>query len=244
MQTRPPSVTLIVAATLSNGIGSTGRLPWRLSKEMAYFAKVTTYVSTASSQDMSLRNCVIMGRKTWESIPLRFRPLKDRINIIVSSSYPSSEYVSFFIYTLAPTPSRTEDTVVKTNSIDGACTYTPSPPSFHIDRRFLIGGAQLYRHALTSSQKQYTLDRILLTRILEPEFPECDVFLPEFRSEAQIAEENAVSPAETTEMEGSSRWRRAAHEELSSWVGFDVPSGVQEEKGIKYQFQMWVRDVN
>jgi dihydrofolate reductase len=149
-----------------------------------------------------------------------------------------------FIYIHAPTSSRIEDTVVKTNSVDAACAYTPSPSSpLQIDRRFIIGGAELYQHALTSSQTLYTLDRILLTRVLEPEFPECDVFLPEFRSAEQIAAENAGSPlAETTETNGSHQWRRAAHKELSSWVGFNVPSGIQEEKGVKYQFQMWVRE--
>lgn len=124
-----------------------------------------------------------------------------------------------------------EDTVVQTNSIEAACAFTPSPP-LKIHRRFLIGGAELYRHALTNPSPEYNLDRILLTRILEPAFPECDVRIPEFRSDAQMEEENA---------EGDSEWRKAPHDELSSWVGFEVPSGVQEEKGVKYQFQMWVR---
>ena len=31
-------------------------------------------------------------------------------------------------------------------------------------------------------------------------------------------------------------------EELSRWAQFDVPAGVQEEKGVQYEFQMWVRD--
>ena len=87
------SVTLIVAATMNNGIGSSGRLPWRLPREMAYFAKITTLVPEAASSEsggtrpadtISGKNAVIMGRSTWESIPLAFRPLKGRINIILS----------------------------------------------------------------------------------------------------------------------------------------------------------------
>lgn len=74
-----PKLTLIVACTASNGIGKNGNLPWRLSKEMGYFARVTT--STPANK----RNAVIMGRKTWESIPDKFRPLKERINIVVTS---------------------------------------------------------------------------------------------------------------------------------------------------------------
>ena len=89
------SVTLIVAATMNNGIGLSGRLPWRLPREMAYFAKITTLVpETISSnndgahpaENISGKNAVIMGRNTWESIPKAFRPLKGRINIILSRS--------------------------------------------------------------------------------------------------------------------------------------------------------------
>jgi dihydrofolate reductase len=71
-------LTLIVAATKSNGIGQNARLPWRLPKEMAYFAQVTSNAPDGSS------NAVIMGRNTWESIPKKFRPLKNRVNIVIS----------------------------------------------------------------------------------------------------------------------------------------------------------------
>ena len=70
--------TIIVAATKSNGIGANSRLPWRLSKEMKYFAQVT---STAPE---GLQNLVVMGRNTWESIPKKFKPLARRLNVVVS----------------------------------------------------------------------------------------------------------------------------------------------------------------
>jgi dihydrofolate reductase len=73
------SLTVIVAATLANGIGQGSRLPWRLSQEMAYFANVT------SKAPEGYANVVIMGRSTWESIPRKFRPLKGRLNIMLSS---------------------------------------------------------------------------------------------------------------------------------------------------------------
>jgi dihydrofolate reductase len=71
-------LTIIVAATKSNGIGQNSQLPWRLAKEMAYFARVTSNAPAGAS------NAVIMGRNTWESIPTKFRPLKNRVNIVVS----------------------------------------------------------------------------------------------------------------------------------------------------------------
>jgi len=71
-------LTLIVAATSTNGIGKGGQLPWRLPKEMAYFAKVTSAAPEGKT------NAVIMGRNTWESIPPKFKPLQRRTNIVLS----------------------------------------------------------------------------------------------------------------------------------------------------------------
>lgn len=71
-------LTLIVAATKTNGIGKNSRLPWRLPNEMAYFARVT---SDAPEDHV---NAVIMGRNTWESIPSKFKPLKGRANVVIS----------------------------------------------------------------------------------------------------------------------------------------------------------------
>ena len=73
-------INLIVAACgKSMGIGLNGELPWRLKSEMKYFAETTT-----KTKDSDKINAVIMGRKTWESIPAKFRPLKNRLNVILS----------------------------------------------------------------------------------------------------------------------------------------------------------------
>ena len=49
---------------------------------MAYFKRVTSDTEDAPS----MRNAVIMGRKTWESIPISFRPLAGRLNVVLSRS--------------------------------------------------------------------------------------------------------------------------------------------------------------
>lgn len=72
------ALTLIVAATPSHAIGRSSALPWRLPKEMAYFARVT------KGERREGMNAVIMGRKSWEGIPERWRPLAGRINVVVS----------------------------------------------------------------------------------------------------------------------------------------------------------------
>lgn len=83
-------LTLVVAATRTNGIGQNGSLPWQLPQEMSYFARAT--IKTAPEGKV---NAVIMGRNTWESIPRKFTPLKDRVNVVVSriEKYDIGPYV-------------------------------------------------------------------------------------------------------------------------------------------------------
>lgn len=75
---------VVVAATPSGGIGAAGTLPWvaagvRLPGDMAYFKATTT-----ATRDPARRNAAIMGRRTWEGIPAKFRPLAGRANVVLS----------------------------------------------------------------------------------------------------------------------------------------------------------------
>ncbi|PPR08126.1 hypothetical protein CVT24_012370 [Panaeolus cyanescens] len=199
-------LTIIVAATKANGIGVNARLPWRLPKEIKYFAQVTTQAPQGK------QNAVIMGRNTWESIPKKFRPLPKRTNIVISRN-PN--------YNLDAT-----EGVVLQHNLQSALSLLDPTSSNNLHRGFIIGGATLYNESLELplSETMPNVDRILLTRILQPDFAECDVFMPDFLKTGEQSE-----------------WKRASHDELSNWVGFDVPAGEQEENGIKYEFQMWVR---
>merc|ERR1712002_220926 len=72
----------IVAVCPDLGIGKNGNLPWhpvRLNNEFKHFRKMTATPSVEGKQ-----NVVIMGRKTWFSIPEKNRPLNNRINIVLS----------------------------------------------------------------------------------------------------------------------------------------------------------------
>src|SRR4051794_35136615 len=63
---------LIFARARNGVIGKAGGLPWQLPEDMAHFKQVTM-------------GCpVIMGRKTWDSLPQRFRPLPGRMNIVIT----------------------------------------------------------------------------------------------------------------------------------------------------------------
>jgi dihydrofolate reductase len=66
------NVGLIWAQTIDGVIGADNAIPWRLPEDMAHF-KATT-----------LGHPVVMGRRTWDSLPPRFRPLSGRRNIVVT----------------------------------------------------------------------------------------------------------------------------------------------------------------
>ena len=67
------SVSLIWAQARGGVIGVAGRLPWHLPEDLALFRGLTTGAT------------VVMGRRTWESLPARFRPLPDRTNVVLTS---------------------------------------------------------------------------------------------------------------------------------------------------------------
>ena len=76
-------LAMVAAMSLTNGIGKDGGLPWRLKGEMAYFRSVTSHVAEDEQRE-GVRNAIIMGRKTWASIPPKYRPLANRVNIVIS----------------------------------------------------------------------------------------------------------------------------------------------------------------
>jgi dihydrofolate reductase len=66
------TLALVAAVALGGVIGRDGGLPWRLPEDLAHFREVTT------------GHPVVMGRRTWESLPDRFRPLPGRRNVVVT----------------------------------------------------------------------------------------------------------------------------------------------------------------
>jgi dihydrofolate reductase len=70
---------VVVAASENGGIGVNGQLPWRLKGDMAFFKALTS-----GTHGPPGRRAVIMGRKTWESIPPSFRPLAGRTNVVLT----------------------------------------------------------------------------------------------------------------------------------------------------------------
>lgn len=100
---------------------------------------------------------MIMGRRTWDSIPPRFRPLKDRTNVVITRGDPKA---------------RAEGQKIVAGSLGEAVQSLGTQSEDSHSRSFIIGGAQIYKASLESKDAK----RILLTRVLD-EF-ECDTFFP------------------------------------------------------------------
>ncbi|KAK3022080.1 hypothetical protein RJ639_045924, partial [Escallonia herrerae] len=145
---------VVVAATRYMGIGKDGKLPWALPSDLKFFKDITTIVS-----DPGKKNAVVMGRKTWESIPLKYRPLPGRLNVVLTHSG------SFDVATAKD--------VIICGSISSALELlAESPYSYSIQKVFIIGGGQIFRNALNAPG----CDAIHMTEI-ETDI-ECDTFMP------------------------------------------------------------------
>ncbi len=129
-------LTLIAARDRTGAIGKNNDIPWRAPEDLAFFQRETT------------GGAVVMGRKTWESLPVK--PLKNRLNLVVSSDRAVAEQVF-------PSP-------------DGAVDHAHQAG---YRRVYGIGGAGIYRALLPVA------DRLLLTEV-DLAVPDADAFFPDF----------------------------------------------------------------
>ena len=79
MSATTPRINLIFARAANGVIGVNNTIPWHLPEDMAHFKQQT------------LGAPVIMGRKTWDSLPPRFRPLPGRQNIVITRQADGAE---------------------------------------------------------------------------------------------------------------------------------------------------------
>ena len=112
--TAPASLHLIYARAANGVIGKDNRLPWHLPEDLAHFKRTT------------LGCPVIMGRKTWDSLPPKFRPLPGRLNIVVTRD---TAFVA--------------EGASVAHSLEAARELCPAGGT-----AWVIGGAQIYAQAL------------------------------------------------------------------------------------------------
>ncbi len=128
-------INVIVAASSSSyGIGKNGEIPWHLKGDLERFRDITSKTTNENK-----RNVIIMGRNTWNSIPSKFRPLKNRINVILSRNNNLRKELSI------------PDEVIIASSINEAVKLVSTTEmASKIDKIFVIGGESAYKEAIES----------------------------------------------------------------------------------------------
>lgn len=139
-------INLIVACDPTGIIGVNGKLPWHIPEDLKRFKELT------------MGNTMIMGRKTWESLPDNVRPLPGRCNIVLSNSDTWSCDTK--------PKSHHELELMDAYSIDEAIKLSQR---HHPEKEiFIIGGASVYREAL----ERDLVDRVYLTITPDVDVPE------------------------------------------------------------------------
>jgi dihydrofolate reductase len=168
-------INVAVAITGNGGIGLKGELPWpHLKTDMALFSKRTTGAG---------KNAVLMGKNTWLSIPEGRRPLKNRTNIIISSSLPASCCCHNF------------------SSICDALTHCESAT---YDELWIVGGSRIYNEFLETHCDK--INRVYITYVCknndnngdkdnDNDSYECDTFI-KIPHESYLIEEKVYNPTE------------------------------------------------
>ncbi|KAK2580382.1 hypothetical protein KPH14_006137 [Odynerus spinipes] len=154
-------LTVLTAACEDLGIGINGNLPWRLKSEMAFFTHMTSKTSNKNK-----KNVVLMGRRTWDCIPPKYRPLQDRINMVLTK-----QSLNF----------GTEAIACKSIS-DALDTISRPPLCEQVEKIWVIGGSSVYKAAMESPN----FYRLYLTRI-KKHFV-CDTFFPKLPADLVLVE--------------------------------------------------------
>jgi len=157
----PPQFACVVAADDQRGIGKDNALPWpKLPADLAHFRDVTTEAAPGR------RNAVIMGRKTWESVPPKWRPLGGRLNLVVSRGAPAL-------------PSG----VLGASSLDDAIAQATAQK---VESIFVVGGAQIYAQAFADPRCAIIYNTHVRGRF------DTDAHLPPLEPSFRLDEESAV----------------------------------------------------
>lgn len=131
-------ISLIVGRDKNGAIGKGNTIPWFAPEDLKFFKRET------------LGGAIIMGRNTWDSLP--FKPLKDRLNIVVTSQGCDAEQIC--------------------TSVSDAVTLAHG---YGYRRLYGIGGAGIYREMISIA------DRLLITEV-DVEVENADTFFPDFDS--------------------------------------------------------------
>lgn len=183
---RPFSI-MVAAADGTNGIGKGSKIPWHVPEDLKLLEETTKFTGTGPAAASKI-NAVIMGRKTYESIPAKFRPMAGRITLILTTNETwQPEEVS---------QEGKEFIVVRNGGLKAALELLAKPPLVErVFRVWNLGGTDFYKQA-TEEPCRSVLQSIYLTRInkdivKDPETP-FTAFFPDLKNFGLTFEEEAA----------------------------------------------------
>lgn len=150
-------ISAIVAVDENWGIGFNGELLEKIPEDMKFFKKLTD------------ENTVVMGRKTWDSLPVK--PLPNRFNIVISRQEQQYKPNSFTWVT-------TLEKCIQTMLNDD------------IDNYFIIGGGQIYKELLPLCDRVYVTKIFKSHENVDTHFPDLDE--PEMWDTWRVTEQSEV----------------------------------------------------
>ncbi|MBI5127180.1 dihydrofolate reductase [Candidatus Roizmanbacteria bacterium] len=145
-------ISIIAAIGKNRELGKNNKLLWHIKEDMIRFKNLTT------------NQVVIMGRKTYESLPYKFKPLPNRINIVVTRKSNESHEI-YWVNSI-------EDAIEKAKEFNKEI--------------FIIGGAQIYNLGIKYCDKLY------LT-LVDKEYLDADVFFPGYSDFKKVVSEENYS---------------------------------------------------
>ncbi|KAJ6098938.1 hypothetical protein N7467_000473 [Penicillium canescens] len=250
----PNPLTLIVATTpipirhateettTRLGIGLKGNLPWpRIKTDMSFFARVTSRPPSPGKT-----NAIIMGRKTYDSVPASLRPLAKRISVVVTRDTSGSVKEGVMRELVGRRERIAAKAAEAVKKDDGEKAVEPMTdaivvPSLEqalerleseygekgvLGKVFVIGGAEIYNAAIGLQARSALKGRpvrVVMTNVVRKGVDgsvgsfECDTFFPLDR------------------LDGGNGWRTANSAEVSEWVGEEVDGLWKSEGDVEVQ---------
>ena len=162
-------INLVVAHDNNNGIGKDNKLPWHLPSELKHFKETT------------LGKTILMGRKTYESIPAKFRPLPKRTTVCFSRVVKGG-ILWIDNDTHVMNARDLEEVLQGFKAAEGRYLFV------YDKEIFVVGGASIYEQALPYA------DKIIATQV-HAEF-DCDSYFPTLSSEDWVITDRKSMPEE------------------------------------------------
>ena len=155
-----PFTIIVGVQSQTNAIGFAGKIPWKCREDMKFFRETTT-----KTENPDKINAVVMGRKTFESLPA---PLPNRLNVVLTRN-----------------PIIYQGSVIFSNNFEEIIAKLESTPS--IETIFVIGGEMIYREAINHPK----CEKIYLNKI-DVEVAEADSFFPEIDPDKYVLVESTI----------------------------------------------------